>query len=108
MHLASYVSYPISFLTFLCTQSAIVKGSQSKSPPSFCFSDSSASVGLAVSCLGSGNLPQCVSLGIVRGDPLRRVLCIITPVPQHLLEDVDLLLQGFIQIPTCLLHVQVF
>lgn len=44
--------------------------------------------------------------GIVRGvDTLRRVVYIITPVPQHLLEDVDLLLQGFIQIPTCLLQV---
>ncbi|XP_023768224.1 polynucleotide 5'-hydroxyl-kinase NOL9 [Lactuca sativa] len=64
-------------------------------------------VGLAVSRQGSGNLPQCVGLGIVRGvDTLRRVVYIITPVPQHLLEDVDLLLQGFIQIPTCLLQVQ--
>ncbi|KAI3513435.1 hypothetical protein L1887_20769 [Cichorium endivia] len=61
-------------------------------------------VGLAVS---SENLPHCVGLGIVRGvDTLRHVVYIITPVPQHILEDVDVLLQGFIQIPTCLLQVQ--
>ncbi|KAL8261335.1 hypothetical protein R6Q59_025384 [Mikania micrantha] len=63
-------------------------------------------VGLAVDSKGSGHLPRCVGLGIVRGiDTLRRVLFIITPVPQNVLEDVDVLLQGFIQIPTCLLQV---
>ncbi|KAK9068658.1 hypothetical protein SSX86_012773 [Deinandra increscens subsp. villosa] len=63
-------------------------------------------VGLAVDSEGSGHLPRCVGLGIVRGiDTLRQVLYIITPVPQNVLEDVDLLLQGFIQIPTCLLQV---
>ncbi|XP_071737475.1 polynucleotide 5'-hydroxyl-kinase NOL9 [Rutidosis leptorrhynchoides] len=64
-------------------------------------------VGLAVDSEGYGNLPRCVGLGIVRAvDTLKRVLYIITPVPQNVLEDVDLLLQGFIQIPTCLLQVQ--
>ncbi|KAL4559251.1 hypothetical protein LXL04_031386 [Taraxacum kok-saghyz] len=64
-------------------------------------------VGLAVSCQGSGLLPHCVGLGMVRGvDALKRVVYIISPVPQHILEDVDVLLQGFIQIPTCLLQVQ--
>nr|XP_043636693.1 polynucleotide 5'-hydroxyl-kinase NOL9 [Erigeron canadensis]XP_043636694.1 polynucleotide 5'-hydroxyl-kinase NOL9 [Erigeron canadensis] len=64
-------------------------------------------VGLAVDSEGSEHLPHCVGLGIVRGiDSLRRVLYIITPVPLNVLEDVDVLLQGFIQIPTCLLQVQ--
>ncbi|KAK1427165.1 hypothetical protein QVD17_15848 [Tagetes erecta] len=63
-------------------------------------------VGLAVDSEGSGGLPRCVGLGIVRGvDTMRRILYIITPVPQNVLEDVDVLLQGFIQIPTCLLQV---
>ncbi|KAL6509590.1 hypothetical protein OROGR_022900 [Orobanche gracilis] len=43
--------------------------------------------------------------GIVRGiDTFNGVLHVITPVPQQSLEDVDLLLQGFIQIPTALLQ----
>lgn len=66
-------------------------------------------VGLAVDS-ESEHLPLCVGLGIVRGvDSLRGVgvVYIITPVPQDVLEDVDVLLQGFIQIPTCLLQVQV-
>ncbi|KAI7755958.1 hypothetical protein M8C21_025008 [Ambrosia artemisiifolia] len=64
-------------------------------------------VGLAVNSEGSEDPPRCVGLGIVRGiDTLRRVLYIITPVPLNVLEDVDVLLQGFIQIPTCLLQVQ--
>ncbi|KVH98815.1 polynucleotide 5'-hydroxyl-kinase NOL9 isoform X1 [Cynara cardunculus var. scolymus] len=64
-------------------------------------------VGLAVNSEDSGHLPRCVGLGIVRGvDILRRVLYIITPVPQNVVEDVDVLLQGFIQIPTYLLQVQ--
>jgi polynucleotide 5'-hydroxyl-kinase GRC3/NOL9 len=45
-------------------------------------------------------------LGIVRSiDTLKGLLYVITPVPQGTLEKVDLLLQGFIQIPTCLLQV---
>lgn len=44
--------------------------------------------------------------GIVRGiDTFKGLLYVITPVPQSTLEKVDLFLQGFIQIPTCLLQV---
>ena len=44
--------------------------------------------------------------GIVRGiDTFKRLLYVLTPVPQSTLEKVDLLLQGFVQIPTCLLQV---
>lgn len=44
--------------------------------------------------------------GIVRGiDTIRQVLYLITPVPVDSLEKVDLLLQGFIEIPTSLLQV---
>ncbi|XP_057514959.1 polynucleotide 5'-hydroxyl-kinase NOL9 [Actinidia eriantha] len=64
-------------------------------------------VGLAVSSEDSEHLPQCVGLGLVRGiDTFRRSLYVITPVPHDTLEKVDLLLQGFIQIPTCLMQVQ--
>lgn len=46
--------------------------------------------------------------GIVRGiDTFKGLLYVITPVPQSTLEKVDLFLQGFIQIPTCLLQVTV-
>nr|GMC69758.1 polynucleotide 5'-hydroxyl-kinase NOL9 [Ipomoea batatas] len=61
-------------------------------------------VGLAVS---PEDMPHCVGLGIVRGiDTTRQVLYLITPVPLDSLEKVDLLLQGFIEIPTSLLQVQ--
>ncbi|XP_044484586.1 polynucleotide 5'-hydroxyl-kinase NOL9 [Mangifera indica] len=64
-------------------------------------------VGLAISAEMSENLPWCVGLGIVRGiDALRGLFYVITPVPPNILEKVDLFLQGFIQIPTCLLQVQ--
>lgn len=64
-------------------------------------------VGLAINSKDSENPPPCVGLGIVRGiDMFRRVLYVITPVPHSILEKVDLLLQGFIQIPTCLMQVQ--
>ncbi|CAN0900728.1 Polynucleotide 5'-hydroxyl-kinase NOL9 [Linum grandiflorum] len=64
-------------------------------------------VGLANSSEQAGTLPWCVGLGIVRGiDTVKGLLYIITPVPQSSLEKVDLLLQGFIEIPTCLLQVQ--
>ncbi|XP_041997864.1 polynucleotide 5'-hydroxyl-kinase NOL9-like [Salvia splendens] len=63
-------------------------------------------VGMAISSV-SEQLPQCVGLGIVRAvDTFKGVLYVITPVPPHILEDVDLLLQGFIQIPISLLQVQ--
>ncbi|XP_059640011.1 polynucleotide 5'-hydroxyl-kinase NOL9-like isoform X2 [Cornus florida] len=66
-------------------------------------------VGLAVSSADYEHLPSCVGLGIVRGiDTSKQLLYIITPVPQNILEKVDLLLQGFIQIPTCLLQEEKF
>lgn len=44
--------------------------------------------------------------GLVRSiDTLKGILYIITPVPHNSLEKVDLLLQGYIQIPSCLLQV---
>ncbi|MBA0834756.1 hypothetical protein Goarm_007083, partial [Gossypium armourianum] len=62
-------------------------------------------VGLAVSSEESEDLPWCVGLGIVRGiDTFKGVLYVITPVPASTLEKVNLFLQGFIQIPTCLLQ----
>lgn len=64
-------------------------------------------VGLAVSSEQATDLPWSVGLGIVRGiDTFKGVLYIITPVPLSILAKVDLLLQGFIQIPTCLLQVR--
>lgn len=64
-------------------------------------------VGLAVDSEDSGKFPWCVGLGIVRGiDVFKGVLYVITPVPQSSLEKVNLLQQGHIQIPTCLLQVQ--
>lgn len=64
-------------------------------------------VGLAVSSEQLEDLPLCVGLGIVRGiDTSKGLLYMVTPVPPNILEKVDLLLQGFIQIPTCLLQVQ--
>ncbi|EOY19330.1 hypothetical protein QUC31_006154 [Theobroma cacao] len=64
-------------------------------------------VGLAVSSEESESLPWCVGLGIVRGiDMFKGLLYMITPVPQSTLEKVNLLLQGYIQIPTCLLQVK--
>ncbi|KAJ6672472.1 hypothetical protein OIU85_013779 [Salix viminalis] len=63
-------------------------------------------VGLAVSSKQPENIPWCVGLGIVRGiDTFKGLLYLISPVPLILLEKVDLLLQGFIHIPTCLLQV---
>ncbi|XP_071904163.1 polynucleotide 5'-hydroxyl-kinase NOL9 isoform X2 [Coffea arabica] len=62
-------------------------------------------VGLAISSESGENLSPCIGLGIVRGiDTFRNILYLITPVPPDSLEKVDLLLQGFIQIPTCLLQ----
>ncbi|KAL6281206.1 hypothetical protein ACE6H2_018087 [Prunus campanulata] len=64
-------------------------------------------VGLAVCSEGSKDLPWCVGLGIVRGiDTFKGLVYVITPVPRGTLEKVNLLLQGFIQIPTGLLQVQ--
>ncbi|KAL5699252.1 hypothetical protein ACHQM5_030182 [Ranunculus cassubicifolius] len=67
-------------------------------------------VGLAVSSKGlTGDevTPWCVGLGIVRAINLSRdLLYILTPVPHTDLVDVDLLLQGFLEIPTGWLEVQ--
>ncbi|XP_009631975.1 polynucleotide 5'-hydroxyl-kinase NOL9 isoform X1 [Nicotiana tabacum] len=64
-------------------------------------------VGLAVDSEYSESFPDCMGLGIVRAiDTLKHVLYVITPVPKSSMQKVDLLLQGFIQIPTCLLQVQ--
>ncbi|XXG42462.1 hypothetical protein AAC387_Pa01g2737 [Persea americana] len=64
-------------------------------------------VGLAVSCTKpESSTPWCVGLGIVRAvDVSKGLLYVITPVAQHNLEKVDILLQGFIEIPTRLLQV---
>ncbi|KAG5032088.1 hypothetical protein JHK82_015678 [Glycine max] len=66
-------------------------------------------VGLAVDSHGPENLPWCLGLGIVRGiDTVKGVLYVITPVPHSSLERVNLLLQGYIQIPSCLLQARNF
>ncbi|KAG2679077.1 hypothetical protein I3843_11G034000 [Carya illinoinensis] len=71
------------------------------------YSLNAAIVGLAIGSEDSESLPLCVGLGIVRGiDTFKGLLYVITPVPHSSLEKVDLFLQGFIQIPTCLLQVQ--
>ncbi|URE14088.1 Pre-mRNA cleavage complex II protein Clp1 [Musa troglodytarum] len=66
-------------------------------------------VGLAVSsdvpAKSRSDTPWCVGLGIVRAiDAVRGLLYVITPVPFGTLQKVDLLLQGFIEIPTGLLQ----
>ncbi|GAB2264257.1 hypothetical protein Droror1_Dr00026391 [Drosera rotundifolia] len=64
-------------------------------------------VGLAVNSGNSESIPVCVGLGIVRGiDTFKNLLYVITPVPQSTLASVNLLLQGFIQLPCGLLQVQ--
>lgn len=67
-------------------------------------------VGLAVSSWVPSSseccIPWCVGLGFVRAvDISKEELYLITPVPRCSLEKVDLLLQGFIELPTCLLQV---
>lgn len=66
-------------------------------------------VGLAVSAQSLNSeacTPWCVGLGIVRGvDVSKDLLYILTPVPQRVLVKVDLLLQGYLEIPTRLLEV---
>ncbi|TVU21473.1 hypothetical protein EJB05_31109, partial [Eragrostis curvula] len=62
-------------------------------------------VGLASEAPGS--VPCCVGLGIVRGiDVQKGLLYLITPVPLDRLQNVNLLLQGLIEIPTSLLQVR--
>lgn len=53
------------------------------------------------------NILICYDSGIVRGiDTIKGVLYVITPVPHSSLDKVNLLLQGYIQIPICLLQVR--
>ncbi|EPS68394.1 hypothetical protein M569_06374 [Genlisea aurea] len=62
-------------------------------------------VGLAVRSSTRCELHDCVGLGIVRGvDASRGVIFVVTPVPSAMLEKVDQLLQGFLQMPPCLLQ----
>ncbi|GAU30246.1 hypothetical protein TSUD_67990, partial [Trifolium subterraneum] len=64
-------------------------------------------VGFAVESDEPENLPWCLGLGIVRGiDTVKGVLYVITPVPYDSLKKVNLLLQGYIQIPTHLMQVK--
>nr|XP_007136548.1 hypothetical protein PHAVU_009G054100g [Phaseolus vulgaris]ESW08542.1 hypothetical protein PHAVU_009G054100g [Phaseolus vulgaris] len=73
------------------------------------FSLNATIVGLAVDSEEPENLPWCFGLGIVRGiDTVKGVLYVITPVPHSSLEKVNLLLQGYIQIPSCLLQARLF
>lgn len=71
------------------------------------YKSNSSIVGLADSSLSSQNLPCCVGLGIVRGvDLSKKVMYLITPVPENVLENVDILIHGLIQIPASLIEVQ--
>ncbi|EYU24447.1 hypothetical protein ABFS82_04G163800 [Erythranthe guttata] len=82
-----------------------IKHLHSQVPVSEIFGSLNATiVGLAVSSV-SEKWPQCVGLGIVRAvnGPSKGVIYVLTPVPQKVLEDVDLLLMGSIQTPTALL-----
>lgn len=68
-------------------------------------------VGLAVDseepAIAEYPIPWCVGLGIVRGVDLKKgTLYILTPVPSQRLKKVDLLLQGFVEIPTGFLEVR--
>ncbi|KAL8159827.1 hypothetical protein V2J09_001364 [Rumex salicifolius] len=71
------------------------------------YSANASVVGLAVSSKEDNCLPICVGLGIIRGiDTYKNMMYVITPVLPSILENVDLLLLGFIQLPTGLLQVQ--
>ncbi|XP_057825663.2 polynucleotide 5'-hydroxyl-kinase NOL9 isoform X2 [Cryptomeria japonica] len=67
-------------------------------------------VGLAVGSKNCSNVfsqPVCVGLGIVRGiDIFKGLFHVITPVPIRTLQNVDIFLQGFIEIPTSILQAQ--
>lgn len=69
-----------------------------------------AIVGLAISSSGpvspEHSTPWCVGLGIVRAmDVSKDQLYVVTPIPLRIVEKVDIILQGLIEIPTCLLEV---
>lgn len=71
------------------------------------YSLNSTIVGLATSSEMFEDLTSCVGLGIVRGiDALKGLLYLITPIPHSILEKVDLLLQGYIQVPSSLMQVK--
>ncbi|XP_078178558.1 polynucleotide 5'-hydroxyl-kinase NOL9-like [Carex rostrata] len=64
-------------------------------------------VGLAISSsVPSSALvstPWCVGLGIVRSIDIERdTIYLVTPIPLHIVKEVDVLLQGSIEIPYCL------
>lgn len=68
-------------------------------------------VGLAISSKNCGQTlsdvsqPICVGLGIVRGiDISKQLFYVITPVPVSTLQNVDMFLQGFIEIPVSVLQ----
>ncbi|CAN8299170.1 unnamed protein product [Cochlearia groenlandica] len=100
--LASHIPYevPISSLTINHLHCQI--------PSSEVFRSLNGSiVGLGISSDVFEDLPSCAGLGIVRGiDSERRILYVITPVAENVVEKVDILLQGYIQLPTCLLDVK--
>ncbi|CAA7039055.1 unnamed protein product [Microthlaspi erraticum] len=100
--LASHIPYevPISSLTINHLHCQI-------SSSEVLYSLNASIVGLAISSDVFEDLPSCVGLGIVRGiDTERGILYVITPVAENVVEKVDLLLQGSIQLPTCLLEVK--
>lgn len=68
-------------------------------------------VGLAISSKNRGQTlsdlsqPICAGLGIVRGiDICKGLFYVITPVPVSTLQNVDMFLQGFIEIPVSVLQ----
>ncbi|KAJ6802004.1 polynucleotide 5'-hydroxyl-kinase NOL9-like [Iris pallida] len=71
----------------------------------------SAIIGLAISSSRpvspEHNTPWCVGLGMVRAmDVSKDQLYVVTPIPLRIVEKVDIILQGLIEIPTCLLEEQ--
>ncbi|GJZ96293.1 polynucleotide 5'-hydroxyl-kinase NOL9 [Tanacetum coccineum] len=64
-------------------------------------------VGLAISSSSPEDLPCCIGLGILMGeDTSKDALYLITPIREHILKKVDMLLHGLIKIPDCLRQVQ--
>ncbi|KAJ3695017.1 hypothetical protein LUZ60_000394 [Juncus effusus] len=67
-------------------------------------------VGLAinssVSCSDLISTPYCVGLGIVRAvDIIKDRIYLITPVSKNIMDQVDVILKGNIEIPSCLFEV---
>ncbi|XP_024532005.1 polynucleotide 5'-hydroxyl-kinase NOL9-like [Selaginella moellendorffii] len=64
-------------------------------------------VGLATSSHTGEEQPPCVGFGIVRAiDADRRILYILTPCSPNVLEGVDTILQGRVDVPATLLQVE--